>query len=50
MRGPRRGSMLWYLTVTLIVVSAKIDTITADAICVGLTVYAMWADHRESRE
>lgn len=47
---PHGGSMLGYLTVIIIVMSAKIDPITADVICVGLTVYAMWAHHEESRQ
>lgn len=47
---PRGGSMLGYLTVILIVVSAKIDTITADLICGSLTAYAMWTHHKENRK
>ena len=46
---PRGGSMLWYLTVVLIVMSAKVDTITADLICTALTAYAMWKHHGENR-
>ncbi|MBT1161913.1 hypothetical protein [Bifidobacterium sp. SO1] len=47
---PRGGSMLGYMTVMFIVVSAKIDTVTADCICMGLTAYVMWQHHKESRE
>ncbi|KAB8287333.1 hypothetical protein DSM100688_1692 [Bifidobacterium ramosum] len=46
---PRGGSMLWYMTMVLIVMSAKVDTITADLICASLTAYAIWIHHNESR-
>lgn len=48
--GPRHSSTLGYLTVMLVVVSAKIDVITADVICIGLAAYMMWAHQREGRE
>ncbi|MCH9274962.1 hypothetical protein JS533_001490 [Bifidobacterium amazonense] len=47
---PRSGSMLRYMTVMFIAVSAKIDVITADLICVGLTAYVVWKDHTENRK
>lgn len=49
-RGPRGGGpMLWFLTAVLVVMSAKVDSIVADLICVGLAVYAAWAHHVEGR-
>ncbi|WP_165777216.1 hypothetical protein [Bifidobacterium primatium] len=46
---PRDGSMIQLLTVLVIVMSAKIDSIAADAICVGLATYAMWEHHLSCR-
>lgn len=46
---PRGGSMMECLMVIIIVMSAKVDTITADIICAGLTVYAMWTHRSENR-
>ncbi|WP_163232541.1 hypothetical protein [Bifidobacterium aerophilum] len=46
---PRSGSMLWYMTVIMIIVSTRIDTVAADCICMALTAYAMWQHHMESR-
>lgn len=47
---PRLGSLMQLLMVLAIVLSAKVDTITANVICLILTVWAMWEQHAKDRE
>lgn len=43
---PPRGNLRLFMTVVLVIVAAKIDTITADVVCVIFMVYVMTMDYR----
>lgn len=46
---PRGGSMLGCLMMMFVTVSTKIDSATANCICIALMGYLMWNYHTESR-
>ena len=42
---PRGGSVMWLLTVLVIVLATKVDSTVADIVVLALATYAMRADH-----
>ncbi|MCO6558559.1 MAG: hypothetical protein J6575_03870 [Bifidobacterium sp.] len=46
---PRSDSIMKFLMVLVIVLSAKVDAMVADVICLALASWSMWEHHVTSR-
>ncbi|WEV69789.1 hypothetical protein OZX73_02630 [Bifidobacterium sp. ESL0775] len=46
---PRSDSIMKFLMVMVIVLSAKVDAMVADVICLALASWSMWEHHVTSR-
>lgn len=46
---PPQGDLWPFMTVILVIVAAKIDTITADAMCMIFMIYVMAMDYLHRR-